>query len=282
MGIIDKLDRRIGRFAIPNLTILLACAQIIGFAVVLSDEKVLARMVFRAADVAAGEYWRLGTFVFLPVSSNILLFLMGLYFFYLTGSTLEAVWGAFRYNLYLGIAVLATFAVACVFPQVSVTNRFIGESVFLAFAYLYPDFLISLYYIIPIRIKWLAMLAWALNIFIITFVDGPPRWLVLASVSNFLLFFGKDVFRNAVGQRRRTEWHARRLHQPDKPFHCCTICGATERTHRKMDFRYCSKCAGSHEYCEEHLQTHEHVALGATAKQTAERSAEQVNESASR
>lgn len=267
MSIIDKLERRIGRFAIPNLTLLLASAQIIGFAIFLSDAKLLERMVFRAGDVAAGEYWRLGTFVFLPLSHGPLWFVLGLYFFYLTGSTLEAIWGAFRYNLYIGIAVLATFAVAWAYPQVPVTNAFIGESVFLAFAYLYPDFLISLYFIIPIRIKWLAMLAWALNVYIIAFADGAPRWLVLASISSFLLFFGKDVFRNAAGQKRRMEWHARRLRRPDKPFHCCTICGATERTHRKMDFRYCSKCAGSHEYCEEHLRTHEHIALGEAAGQ---------------
>lgn len=268
MSIIDKLDRRIGRFAIPNLTLLLVSAQVIGFALFLSDEKLLDRMVFRAADVAAGEYWRVATFVFLPLSQNPIFFLLGLYFFYLTGSTLETVWGAFRYNVYIAIALLATFAVACAFPRTPITNAFIGESVFLAFAYLYPDFLVSIYYIIPIRIKWLARLAWALNILIITFVEGPPRWLVLASISNFLVFFGKDVFRNAAGQKSRMEWHARRLRKPDKPFHCCTTCGATERTHRKMDFRYCSKCAGSHEYCEEHLRTHEHIALGETAGRT--------------
>lgn len=267
MSIIDKLNRRIGRFAIPNLTLLLVSAQVIGFAILLSDAKLLERMVFRAADVAAGEYWRVATFVFLPLSHNPLFLFIGLYFFYLTGSTLEAVWGAFRYNLYIAIALVATFAVACAYPQIPMTNAFIGESVFLAFAYLYPDFLITLYYIIPIRIKWLARLAWALNIYIITFDEGPARWLVVASISNFLVFFGKEVFRNAGGQKRRMEWHARQVRRPDTPFHCCTICGATERTHRKMDFRYCSKCAGSHEYCEEHLPTHEHIALGEAAGQ---------------
>ncbi|HJT35579.1 MAG TPA: hypothetical protein VJ783_26360 [Pirellulales bacterium] len=270
MDLLNKLERRFGRWAIPNLTLWLCCLQVIGFALAVTKPEHLELMTLTMAQVAEGQVWRLGTFFLNPATANPLCFLLGIWFFYLTGKTLEVNWGDFRYSIYIAVGTLATFAVAAIYPQAQVSNLYIGTSVFLAFAHLYPDFVISLYYVLPIRIKWIAVLTWISYALVITFGPWPARLMVLASVSNFLLFFGKDILRNAADHKRHIEWHAKRLRRPDKPFHCCTICGATERTHPKMDFRYCTKCAGSYEYCADHLRTHEHVALGeAPAPQTA-------------
>ncbi|HET6880409.1 MAG TPA: hypothetical protein VFI31_09655 [Pirellulales bacterium] len=264
MSLLDKLERRFGWCAIPNLTMLLTCAQATGFALIWAKLTTWDNMALVMSEVAEGQVWRLGTFLFLPATMSPIWLFFALYLFYLMGSTLEAHWGEFRYNLFLAIAYLATVAAACVAPHEPATNVYLGGSVFLAFAYLFPNFELLIFFILPVKIKWLALLQWIGYFLSFTMGDWMQKAMVLAAVSNFLLFFGKDIFRGARDGKRRMEWNARHLAKRDKPFHNCAICGANERTHPKMDFRYCTKCSGSYEYCAEHLPTHEHV-----VKQTA-------------
>ena len=40
--------------------------------------------------------------------------------------------------------------------------------------------------------------------------------------------------------------------------HKCAICGRTENDDPNLSFRYCSKCTGNKEYCQDHLFTHTH------------------------
>ena len=265
MSLIDKLERRFRRFAIPNLTSLLVIAQCVGFVTFWGMRDQYDKIPLEMSRVVQGEVWRLGTFFFMPVTEHPLFFFFGIYLFYLMGSTLEANWGDFRYNLYVAIATLATYAVGCAYPDQTLTNVFIGGSVFLAFAYLYPGFVIVLFFVLPVQIKWLALLTWITYFYTLAFGLWPAKAMVLASICNFLLFFGHEIFWRARHHKRRMEWDARRLAKPDKPFHNCAICGANERTHPKMDFRYCTKCEGSYEYCSDHLRTHEHVVKAAAS-----------------
>lgn len=264
MSLLDKLERRFGRFAIPNLTMLLICAQLVGFALLSAKATSASNMALIIDNVTAGEVWRLGTFLFLPATMSPIWLFFAIYLFYLMGSTLEAHWGEFRYNLFLAVAYVATVAAACVAPQMPATNVYLNGSVFLAFAYLFPNFELLIFFILPVKIKWLALLEWIGYFLAFTTGDWMQKAMVLAAVSNFFLFFGKDIFRGVLDGKRRMEWNARHLAKRDKPFHNCAICGANERTHPKMDFRYCTKCEGSYEYCANHLRTHEHV-----VKQTA-------------
>lgn len=268
MSTLDDLERRFGRFAIPNLTLLLVIAQCIGFFLVTTLPHKYELIPLQMSLVAQGEFWRLGTFFFVPGTTNALFFLLGIYFFHLMGSTLEANWGDFRYNLYIGIATAATYVVGIIYPQQTLTNAFIGTSVFLAFAYLYPGFIIVLFFILPVQIKWVALVTWIGYFLTLAFADWPAKGMVLAAICNFLLFFGREIFWRMYHHKRRMEWDARMLAKRDQPFHNCAICGANERTHPKMDFRYCTKCEGSYEYCGEHLPTHEHVVKTATSPPT--------------
>ncbi|MGH7136945.1 MAG: hypothetical protein ACREHD_14490 [Pirellulales bacterium] len=259
MPVLEKLERRFGRFAIPNLTLLLTVAQVVGFALLWTKATTPDNMALVISQIADGQVWRLGTFLFLPATTNPIWLFFALYLFYLMGSTLEAHWGEFRYNLFLAVAYVATVAAACVAPQMPATNIYLNGSVFLAFAYLFPNFELLIFFILPVKIKWLALLEWIGYFLAFTTGDWMQKAMVLAAVSNFFLFFGKDIFRSALDGKRRMEWNARHVAKRDKPFHNCTICGANERTHPKMDFRYCTKCEGSYEYCADHLRSHEHV-----------------------
>ena len=41
--------------------------------------------------------------------------------------------------------------------------------------------------------------------------------------------------------------------------HECAVCHRTELDDPELEFRYCSKCDGNYEYCQDHLFTHKHV-----------------------
>jgi hypothetical protein len=265
MKLLEILERRLRRFAMPNITAYLAGFQaaLWVLAMILPPQQ-QAALIFDGflldpARVRQGEVWRLVTFVFLPPGFGILA-IFGIYLFWLMGTALEGQWGTVRYNLYLLISVLATIAAAFLLPNGGpATNAFIDTSVFLAFAFLYPDFTLSIYFILPIRIKWLALITWIWYGVELTFGDWSRRAYVLAAVSNFLLFFGGDIYRRMRSGRRRMETAFRKVTEGDKPFHTCVVCGLTERDEPHEDFRICSKCeAGTFEYCSQHLRTHEH------------------------
>ncbi len=265
MGLLDHLERRLRRFAMPNLTGYLAGFQaalwLLAFAMPPrgGQGEIFEGFLLIPANVMQGEIWRLATFVFLPPGHSIWA-IFGIYMFWLMGNALEGQWGAVRYNLYLLIAVLATIAVAFLLPNGgAATNAFINSSVFLAFAYLFPNFTIYIYWILPVKMKWIALLTWIWYAFELAEGDWPRRAYVLISVCNFLLFFGGDIFQRMRSGKRRMETTFRKVVIGDKPFHTCAICGMTERDEPSEDFRICSKCdIGTFEYCSQHLRNHEH------------------------
>ena len=149
-------------------------------------------------------------------------------------------------------------AVSFLVPLYPATNIFIGGSVFLAFAFLYPDFELYLFFILPIKIKWLALLTWIGYAYQVLFGDWSTRLFVLASICNFLLFFGRDIrVRMRTGKRVMTT-QAKQFTGVKEAFHTCTVCGKTDLTHPQMEFRYCPECSGLG-YCMDHISAHEHV-----------------------
>jgi hypothetical protein len=154
-----------------------------------------------------------------------------------------------------------TVALAFVTPYSVVSNIFILGSVFLAFAYLNPDFELVLFFILPVKIKWLALIAWAYDV--VLFVRGGlgDRLQIAASVFTFMLFFGGDLLRRLRQGQRTSSRRAQRVAEAEQPRHVCFVCGKNDVTHPQLDFRYCSKCAGDQCYCPEHIQNHAHVVV---------------------
>src|SRR5687768_13599773 len=146
---LSKLERKLRRFGVPNVTLLLIVCQVLMYGFNFTKPAALERIMLIPALVMQGEIWRLFTFLAMPPSENLLLALIFWSFFYFSGNALESTWGAFRYNVFLLIGWLATVAAAFVFPDHPVPNGFLQGSVFLAFAYLYPDFVVQLYFILP-------------------------------------------------------------------------------------------------------------------------------------
>jgi hypothetical protein len=266
MKILDKLELRFRRYAVPNVTVALIICQVLVYVAQLTHKGILGKVVLVPELVLKGEVWRLVSFLFQPPLMNPLFAFFFWYLFYLMGSALEHTWGTFRYNLFLLVGYVATVAAAFVTPDQPTFNVFLQGSVFLAFAFLYPDFQLLLFFLIPVKVKWLALLQWIGYFYALVFVPSwPVRLATLAAISNFLLFFWGDLVLRIRSGYRRMSQQAQEVRQRDVPRHQCRICGRTEKTDPEMSFRYCSKCSGSCCYCEEHLRDHEHVTADAEA-----------------
>lgn len=260
---LQKLERKLGRFAIPNLTLFLVAGQTGSFVLSRAKPAFASQLVLIPEAVLDGEWWRLISFLFLHPSDNIIFVFFALYLLYMMGSALEATWGAFRYNVFILVGWIASIGAAFSVPGAYATNVYLMGSVFLAFAWLNPNYQLLLFFILPIRIKWLALLTWIAYVVMAVIGDWQDRALIGAGVANFFLFFGRDIVAR-IKQGRRTAAKTTRARaerrERDKPFHTCAKCGVTDKDDPEMQFRYCPQCKGSPGYCMDHIRDHEHVA----------------------
>lgn len=289
MNWINKLERRFGRYAISNLMFYIIAMYAVGFVIILINPTFFYEyLTLDAAAILKGQVWRIFTFVMEPPNTSLIWILFSLYLYYFIGTNLERVWGAFRFNLYFFSGVLFhVVAAILVYVLTGISMQmgtsYLNLSLFLVFAALFPDVQFSLYFIIPIKVKWLAYLDIALfaytvlQAFMPTY-GGDPVFGVyykanavaaVVSLLNFLIFFlstRKASPYNPKQMKRKHEFkqNIRRAERPMQMYpngarHRCAICGRTELDDENLEFRYCSKCNGNYEYCQEHLFTHKHV-----------------------
>ncbi len=257
MWLTRQIKNNLARMAIPRLTLWLIGGQLLMFALHYSDPRVVDALVLIPSAVLAGHWWRLLTFLFIPMSLHPLWLLLDIYVFWLIGTALENTWGAPRYNLFLLIGYVATAAAAFIVPYGVAGNGFLYGSTFLAFAFIYPDFLFYLFFVLPVRVKYLAWVTW--GIYILLFMKGAwmTRVLILAAVLNFLLFFRREIWqRIRHGHHHMARKAAAAAAQPIT--HRCTLCGITDRSHPQTEFRYCTRCTGALCYCLNHINAHQH------------------------
>ena len=262
MKFLERLERKFAWLGAPNVPVVLIAGQVLVFVLArpeVQGPQVVEKIAFIPRLVLEqGEFWRLITYVFMPPLTNPLFALIFWHLFYLYCSALTQYWGAFRLNLFLLVGYLATTA-AAFFGTGPANVIFLSTTVFLAFAYVFPDFTLNLFFILPIRVKWLALLAWiglALG-----FIQGSltTRVEIAAAVLNFFLFFGPQIAGRVRDRQRRSKFEARTKRPAVAYRHKCTVCGLTSADDPKMQFRYCSKCAGELCYCSRHIGEHDHV-----------------------
>lgn len=284
MKFIDKLERKFGRFGIPNLTIYMIVCYVIGYALMIVNPGILNWLSLEPAYILRGQVWRLVTWVLYPPStSGVLWFAIAvLFFYYPIGTSLERTIGTFKYTLYILSGVIFTILGAFILyfllgGNVLVGNVFstyyISLSTFLAYAMCYPDMQVLLMFIIPVKMKWMAIFYVVIVVYeMIQYVMAGAWYLVIpivASLLNFIIFyFGtKDFSRyNPKEIHRRNEFRRAMESQGRMKSgsgsvtkHKCAICGRTELDDPNLEFRFCSRCNGNYEYCQDHLFTHIHV-----------------------
>lgn len=260
MRLLDRLERKLRPYAVPNLTMIIIMGQTLAYIVGQANPRLYEEMILLPRLVLEGQVWRLGSFCFAThPENNLFFFVIAMWVFHLLGSALEQTWGTVRYNLYLLSGYIAAVSVAFIYPDQEATTAFIGMSVFLAFAHLYPNFVFYIMFILPVKVRWLALLNWIGLIYGLIIGDMQMRLFILAGIANFLLFFGRDIIQRLRSKGRRIQHKAQVAADAKKPKHKCVVCGVTDKSDPTIEFRYCSKCEGALCYCENHLRDHDHV-----------------------
>ena len=223
MTLLDKIERKIGRYAPKNLMLVI----IVGKSLVwLLDFIVWQRagvgithfLEFNRALIMQGQVWRAVSFLFVPEATSLFGFVVTMYFDWLIGSSLERIWGSFRFDLYYLCGVIG--AIISGFIMGYTTNSFLNSSLFLAYALLFPDERVLLFFIIPIKMKWLAILE-VINIVLYCIFGGwIIRLAIVFSLLNLILFVWRIPFDNIKAWRRRRQWKkaTRRPNDDDYPF----------------------------------------------------------------
>lgn len=271
------------RFGIPNLMRVIvignAAVYILSMLTMYTNPAALDFLKFNLNGLLHGEIWRIVTFIFYPSASSPLMLIISLYFYYWIGSTLEQQWGTAKFNLYYFSGMLLT-VIGAILASLITGNSFISVagttyvnlSMFFAFAFLFPDTQVLLFFIVPIKMKWLAYLDAAL--FTVDVVRSllAGNWggalLPVIALLNFAVFIWPEVHymadRAAYRHRPQTVQFKRAAQQQQKQeqqqgyHHKCAVCGRTDTDYPDLQFRYCSKCAGYHCFCQDHIFTHVH------------------------
>lgn len=259
-----KLERRYGRYALGNLTYYLVGLQALGLVLVLTRPDLAEKMLLDRDAVLAGQWWRLFTFVLYPMSTSPIMFLFGAYWLFIMGSALESQWGSLRYEIYWIVGVLFTLLSVFLGGQTATVASLI-MSLFLAFATLWPDYQIVVFFILPVRVKWLALLDGFAILAAIGLMQGWHRLVPLAAVGNYLLFFAPTLvdklrrFAREGGRARARNRMRSAVQGGFKPgSRVCAICGVSD-TDPAVDMRVCSceKCGGTNRHlCLMHARNH--------------------------
>lgn len=334
---LDKLEKKFGKIAIPNLMNYLIAGYIIGYVLEFGSQytnvDLIGMLTLEPALILSGQIWRIVSWILIPLLQNMtiinmLFAIIMLIFYWQIGHALEQTMGTFRFNLYVWGGIIFTIIGSFIFYGICYakygvavqgltignyfTMDYINLGLFLAFAMLYPDEMV-LFWFIPMKMKYLSIF-YAVMIAIDFFMtDWGGRTAIISSLLNYFIFFlmmrkSKHI---SAGERRRQQRYRQqynagqqanqRYRQGGNPFggagsggfggasgygqgndgfgnpygsaqnrysqspfkkphvHKCEICGRTEVTNPELEFRYCSKCKGNHEYCSDHLFTHKHI-----------------------
>ena len=195
---LEKLERKFGRFAISNLMLYIvlgmgvfAVADVILTTNPDNNVFLLDMIRFDKEKIMHGEVWRVISFVLEPPELNMIFLAFALYFYWMMGSALEQAWGSFRFNIFYFSGVIGCIIAGFILG--SATNYYLYISLFIAFAILYPDEQIMLFFFIPIKVKWLGLFSILSLLAMFIVGDFQTRIFLLLSLVNLLLFFGKDL-----------------------------------------------------------------------------------------
>lgn len=284
----SPFERKFGKYAIRNLSFVLILCYAVGYVLQILDRSntLIWYISLDPYEILHGQVWRLFTWILIPPPTGNLFFtLLMLYVYYTIGTLLERTWGTYRYNVYLFqgmlFTILGSFLLMGYYYIFSadviamygardfflISSRmfstyYVNMSIYLAFAATFPEAQVYLMFLIPVKVKWVGIVYGVLLTISFFQTTAGGRFAIVASLLNFIVFFitsRSKISLNPKQIRRRQEYKRDVRRNTGITKHKCAICGRTEENSPGMQFRFCSKCEGNYEYCEEHLYTHTHV-----------------------
>lgn len=268
---LNKLERKYGRFAIHNLPMYIVVLYGIGFVLQLVNPYMSYYLELNPYLVLHGEPWRILTFLIMPPNADPIFIIFVLLFYYSICQSLEHVWGSFRFNVYYFTGVIGTIIGSFILYAITsnsmifMNTYYLNMSLFLAFAASFPNMVVYFMFILPVKVKWLGVLDAVYLGMAFLRGDLGTKIAIVVAMLNFLLFFfaTRNYKRVSPTQVRRKKHYQKAVQQATtragEPRHRCAVCGRTELDDPNLEFRYCSKCDGDYEYCQDHLFTHTHI-----------------------
>ncbi len=257
---LDRLDRRFGRHIPQNLTLGLVGALGLNWGLEHLHPGYTSYLTLDVAKVLRGEVWRLVTFVTMPPETSPIWVFFALLWTHFLGTIVESEWGGARYLAYWVIGMLGTIALAFVFG-VTGTNTSLMLSLLLAAATIDPDRQVTIFFIIPVRLKWLAWLGVAGLAIQMWQLDGLRRLFPVVALVNYLVFFGPTAWAWLRGRQRKAAYvvEAHRAAQVPSVVseRQCATCGVTDAD-RAVEFRVCTcdRCGKPTNFCLPHVREH--------------------------
>ena len=276
---IERFCAKHRRFGVPRLMRYIVFISAAAFIIHMMDQTrtLLILLSFHPGLIMRGEILRLVTWVFLPLNDNLFFTAIMLYFYFFIGGSLEREWGTSKFTFYYILGVLLNIIYGFLMwlvPGVYIwlAPNYLNLSMFFAFAALFPDHQVMLFFFIPIKMKWMALINACFFVYSIIAdilaVQYAMAFLPLIALLNFVIICGGDTldylrpykkhsspqvlsFKKAAKQARR-EYSDRHYR------HKCAVCGKTDTEYPGLEFRYCSRCNGYHCFCSDHINNHVH------------------------
>ena len=302
----SDFERKFSKYAVRDLSLKLIILYLAGYVIYYLKPEILYHMTLNPYAIVHGQVWRLVSWLMIPPSTSNLFFIAVMMFFYYSiGTSLERVWGAWRYNVFIFTGILLTIVSAFLwmgftyltggggtlaqvgagsyfgYYSLAFSTYYINMGIFFAYALTFPEAMVLLFFIIPVKVKWLGLLDVAYLVFEFLQATSATRFAIAATFVNIAILYRRshrsvrrsysgrtmeDIFHSAVGtgaSKNRSAGPVRRQMRPaGAVVHRCAICGRTQADNPDLEFRYCSKCEGGQEYCQDHLFTHVHVKVG--------------------
>ena len=294
MNWLEKLNAKYGRFAIRNVTRYMVFAHLLGYvfyyAQLYTQISFFSWLVFEPSYILHGQIWRLVTWILVPSSSFSFWEVLFVLCLLMLGDNLERAIGSFRMTVYfLGGILLSDIGAMLLYlilglPLINLTAYYLLFSLYLMLGLFMPDAEVRLYFILPIKMKWMLLVYAGLFAYDIINSYLSGGWILMIyscaemilALVNLLIFVAsckkRMSFRQSAAQAARRQQYRSQVNQgyrqnrggaqvhpaAHNAVHKCCICGRTDVTNPELTFRYCSKCTGGREYCNDHLFTHEH------------------------
>ena len=272
-GPIDRFCAKHPRFGFNNLMLYLVIAQAVVFVLDMVFGSIPSLMLaFSRELILRGQVWRLVTFAIVPNSSNPFNLLLSCYFYYWIGQLLERSWGTAKFNLFYLSGVVLSALFGMVLGNASI--YYVNLSIFLIIATLYGEMQVLLFFVIPIKMKWMALIDVVLIFVDVFSLLRAGYWtyalVPLVSFINYFIFtwpfwsYKLGIARRkadpqVINFKKAQRQAQKQAHATGGYRHKCAVCGITDQDDPNMEFRYCSKCDGYFCYCMNHINNHVHV-----------------------
>jgi hypothetical protein len=265
MQFLGKWEMKLGWISFPGFLRYYAIFHVMVYLLQYVDPNIVTFLLFDSGKILSGEVWRVVTFLFAESAmirqnapQTLFLFIMVMLSFKFSDA-LEHAWGVFRTSIFM-----YTGWFCLIIANVILGGPFIGGgmllfmSAFFAFATVFPKVELMMMFIIPVQIRWLAILAAVYLIFNIFQLPLLLAILVaglhLLGLVNYFLWAGIPALLGKTGvvksmQRRRKFQKASQM--DDDAFHRCAECDRTDHSDPELEFRM---AADGKEYCTEHLR----------------------------